>query len=113
MEQMDKTKLIISLRNIIRVLGITKEELFGASTIPVSAVKEPELKPTPSNDDVDDDFMDNKNVDIEGFLKRHPDSLIKLQPENSSEPVSPTSTATDSDNEVDPSIVDDDFGGKR
>jgi hypothetical protein len=143
MEQTDKTRLIISLKNIIRILGITKEELFNNAEAVITPKTEPKLKEpqlTPSYvagapvyvsvgkdengeetnialDAIDTDFMSHKS-DMAGFLERHPDSLIKDE-ENKAKPITNESISApssvkveDDDNEVDPSIVDDNFGGQ-
>jgi hypothetical protein len=142
MEQLDKTRLIISLRNIIRVLGITEEELFNKSTIqsstliPTPTKKEPELKPEDDSstyvvlgtnekgedqklkiDDIDKDpSAQTSTSNMADFLARHPDSLIKDEEKKyNTTPSIPLNNANNTlaemDEDVDPSQVDDDFGG--
>jgi hypothetical protein len=112
MESLDKTKLIISLRNIIRVLGITEKELFGGvSTTETPEIKTPTLKIDEDINTPDDDFM-SPSGDMTGFLSRHPDSSINLTPSEQTKTDSKTPSLNTIDNNVDPALVDDDFGGK-
>jgi hypothetical protein len=115
MEIGDKTRLIINLRNIIHVLGITKEELFGIDSDTDGSDDKQQDKQLTFNkeDNLNNDVEDNfglKSHDLNGFLARHSDSSIKLD-DNTIVASTPTNY-TDINNNVDPSLVDDSFGGK-